>query len=92
MCLFTGDYTKQRKKGKVNFTYYAFTPHTLKGVTLFKTSNEFTALWDETHRVRSLSGSILSYALNKNLLYELLRLKECFYSRIYARAEICMNY
>ena len=33
---YTGDYTEQRKNGKLNFIYYTFTPRPLKGNTFFK--------------------------------------------------------
>ncbi len=41
---YTGDCTKQRKNGKLNFIYYTFTPRPLKGNTFFKIDDELMAL------------------------------------------------
>ena len=46
---YTGDYTEQRKNGKLNFIYYTFTPRPLKGNTFFKIDDELMALLIETY-------------------------------------------
>lgn len=79
---YTGDYTKQRKNEKFNFTYYTFTPRPLKGATLFKIDDELAALLVEAHHNLGLLEGLLQYAPNKNSFCELMLLKECTYSRM----------
>lgn len=79
---YTGNYTKQRKNEKFNFTNYTFTPRPLKGATLFKMDDELAALLVEAHRNLGLLEGLLQYAPNKNSFCELMLLKECTYSRM----------
>ena len=51
---YTGDYTEQRKNGKLNFIYYTFTPRPLKGNTFFKIDDELMALLIETYHTLGL--------------------------------------
>lgn len=79
---YTGDYTEQRKNGKLNFIYYTFTPRPLKGNTFFKIDDELMALLIEAHHNLGLLEGLLQYAPNKNSFCELMLLKECTYSRM----------
>lgn len=79
---YTGDYTEQRKNGKLNFIYYTFTPRPLKGNTFFKIDDELMALLIETYHTLGLLEGVLQYAPNKNSFCELMLLKECTYSRM----------
>lgn len=79
---YTGDYTEQRKNGKLNFIYYTFTPRPLKGNTFFKIDDELMALLIEAHQNLGLLEGLLQYAPNKNSFCELMLLKECTYSRM----------
>ena len=64
---YTGDYTKQRKNEKSNFTYYTFTPCPLKGAILFIMDDELAALLVEAHRNLGLLEGSLQYVPNINL-------------------------
>lgn len=79
---YTGDYTEQRKNEEFNITYYTFTPRPLKGATLFKLDDELAALLVEAHHNLGRLEGLLQYAPNKNSFCELMRLKECTYSRM----------
>lgn len=79
---YTGDYTEQRKNGKLNFIYYTFTPRPLKGNTFFKIDDELMALLIETYHTLGLLEGLLQYAPNKNSFCELMLLKECTYSKM----------
>lgn len=78
---YTVDYTEQRKNGRYNFTYYAFTPRLLKDSTFFKMDNELAALLVETHHNLGQLKGLIQFAPNKNSFCELMLLKECTYSR-----------
>ena len=69
---YTGDYTKQRKNNKFNFTYYTFTPRPLKGATLFKMDDELAALLVEAHHNLGLLEGLLQYAPNKNSFWKVI--------------------
>ena len=69
---YTGSYTEQRKNGRCNFTYYAFTPHPLKDATLFKIENEVDALLIEMHHNLGQLEGLIQYSPNKNSFCELI--------------------
>lgn len=79
---YTGDYTKQRKNEKFNFTYYTLTSRPLKDATLFKMNNELATLLIEAHHNLGQLEGLFQYAPNKNSFCELMLLKECTYSRM----------
>ena len=54
----------------------------MKGATLFKLDDELAALLVEAHHNLGRLEGLLQYAPNKNSFCELMRLKECTYSRM----------
>lgn len=77
---YTGDYTKQRKNEKSDFTYYTFTPRPLNGAGLYKMDDELASLLAEAHHSLGQLEGLVQYAPNSSPFCDLMLLKECTYS------------
>lgn len=77
---YTGDYTKQRKNEKSDFTYYTFTPRPLNGAGLYKMDDELASLLAEAHHSLGQLEGLVQYAPNSSPFCDLMVLKECTYS------------